>query len=737
MTSGRSEFEQSATNGTVEFHGNPVEENRTRVREKTLLERTEKGQAFAPSPVSVPGAPELPIGNFQDKLTAVTYKTLSARSPADLRCCATILHISLALRERLMRNVKAGSRWMVLCLLVLSAGLYIGTAWTPALDDEDVDAAHALVSQEMLQRHDFVVMYMDGVRYLIRPPMHFWLVAASYKLLGESEFATRLPVGLAMVGIVLLTFEFGRRFFGRRAGFYGALAVATSVGMFIYTRNMIPEAIYTLAFEGIFYLFLRSWTGSLDPRVGYWGAAALCAVAVLTRALIGLLFPACAIMAFITMTGGWHRWRELRPFSSAAIFLALAAPWHILAGLRTPGFFWAFFINEHVNRALGTRLPHDYGAVPLWAWWSAHLVWLFPWSFFVPLALRELPLSPRVWRQDMAPDMQARMLLMAWAGVILVFFTLESGSRLEYYSFGAWPAIAMLLGLGIAHAEESDGAWLRPVQRVLAGLSVLLAAVAGYFVWGSLHIQAASDVSQHLELRSPETYMTGMFHLLDLTPDSVADLRLPIILSAFSMLTAFVVAWILRERGIRLFPSIALALGMVGFIVAAHIAHDVLNPTLSSRSLAMEIKKNLRPEDQIALYGDIRVAPGIAFYSHRDVLLYNATGSNLEFGSHYPDAPKRFFDDQDFRQLWNSKGRVYLVVPAEHKEEVRERLPGNSLWVLAETGGKTAYVNQPPDQGNAPSATVSAFSEDKSKLTALHDPTFLTKGPKYRGNTPE
>jgi len=169
--------------------------------------------------------------------------------------------------------------WIALCLLVLSAGLYIGTAGRPALDDEDVDAAHAMVSQEMLVRHDFVVMYMDGVRYLIRPPMHFWLVAASYKLLGQTEFATRLPVGLAMVGIVLLTFEFGRRFFGQRAGLYGALAVATSVGMFLYTRNMIPEALYTFAFEATFYLFLRSWTGSLDTRIGYWGAAALCAFA--------------------------------------------------------------------------------------------------------------------------------------------------------------------------------------------------------------------------------------------------------------------------------------------------------------------------------------------------------------------------------------------------------------------------------------------------------------------------
>lgn len=598
-----------------------------------------------------------------------------------------------------MRNVTISARWMALCLLVLSAGLYIGTARSPALDDEDVDAAHAMVSQEMLQRHDFVVMYMDGVRYLIRPPMHFWMVAASYKFLGETEFATRLPIGLAVVGIVLLSFEFGRRFFGQRAGLYGALAIATSVGVFIFTRNMIPEAIYTLAFEGIFYLFLRSWTGSLDSRLGYWGAAALCAVAVLTRALIGLLFPAAAIVAFITMTRGWHRWRELRLFSSSAIFLALAAPWHILAAMRTPGFFWAFFINEHINRALGTRLPHDYGAVPLWAWWSAHLIWLFPWSFFFPLALRELPLPVSSWSTDNNPATQAKLLLFAWAGTILFFFTIESGSRLEYYSFGAWPAMCMLLGLGIADSEQSHQQWLRPVHRVLAALSVVLASVAGYFLWASMHVQAASDVSSHLEMRSPENYLTGMVHLLDLTPQSVADLRLPVILSSLSVLIAFVVAWVLRERGIRWLPTIALAVGMVGFIVAAHIAHDVLNPTLSSRTLALELSKNLQPTDQIALFGDIRVAPGIAFYSHRNVLLYDATGSNLEFGSHYPDAPKRFFSDADFSKLWEGRSRVFLVVPAEHKEDVRERLPEDSLWVFAETGGKTVYVNQPLQAG--------------------------------------
>jgi 4-amino-4-deoxy-L-arabinose transferase-like glycosyltransferase len=601
--------------------------------------------------------------------------------------------------------VTTNARWMVLFLLVLSAGLYIATAGSPALDDEDVDAAHAMVSQEMLQRHNFVVMYMDGIRYLIRPPMHFWLVAASYKLLGETEFATRLPIGLAVVGLVLLTFEFGRRFFGRLAGLYGALALVTSVGIFIFTRSMIPEAIYALAFEGIFYLFLRSWTGSLDPRLGYWGAAVLCAIAVLTRAAIGLLFPAATIIVFITMTHGWHRWRELRIFSSSAIFLAISAPWHILAAWRTPGFFWAYFINEHINRALGTRLPHDYGALPLWIWWSAHLAWLFPWSFFLPLAIRELPL-PRAWGKPMDPGQQARLLLFIWAGVILLFFTFESGSRTEYYSFGAWPAMFILLGLGIAHAEETDQAWLKPVQRTLAVLSVLVAAVAGYLLLISLHISATSDVTSHLKSRSPEQYISSMGHLLDLTPQSMADLRFPLILFSSSFLVGCVVAWALRERNVQVLPTIALALGMVGFVLAAHIAHAVLNPTFSSRTLAMEMNKCLRPGDQIALYGDIRVAPGVAFYSHRDVLLYDATGSNLEFGSHYPDAPKRFFNDSDFVELWQGRGRVFLVVPVEHEEEVREKLRGNSIWVLAETGGKTVYVNQPLEPGEIPIARL-------------------------------
>ena len=592
-----------------------------------------------------------------------------------------------------MKRAGLHSRWIAPSLLVLSSILYIGFAGSPALVDDDIDAAYALVPREMLQRHDYVVMYQDGIRFMIRPPMQFWMVAASYALLGESEFATRLPVALSMVGLVLLTFEFGRRFFGERAGFYGGLAVATSAGMFIFTRTVIPEAIYALEFTAIFYLFLRSWTGSLDPRVGYRAAAAVCALAVLTRGLIGLLFPVGAIAGFITLTRGWRRWRELRLFSSIAIFLAIALPWHILAEARAPGFFWVYFVNEHILRALGTREPHDYSAVPLWLWWLEHLAWLFPWIFFAPLLHREFP-RPRTWGQGMDPGAQARLLLFVWAGVILAFFSIEGGSRMEYYSFGAWPALALLLGVGIARAEENDDRWLRWSTRALAVLGALYAIAAGVFLIVFARSSLPTGIGGDLKTRSAEFYQSSMAHVLDLTPQALADLRAPLILSATSLCAAFLAAWILRTQKRSLAATVAVALGMVGFFVAANLAYKDFEPTLSSRALAMELNKRLRPGDRIALYGDLPVAPGIAFYCHRRVLLYNASGSELEFGSRYADAPKTFFGDQDFLSLWSGPDRVLLIVPADKNEEALRKLPRDSTRILAALGGKTAYVNR-------------------------------------------
>jgi len=107
----------------------------------------------------------------------------------------------------------------ILTLLLLTVTIYVATAARPSLLD-DADASHALAARAMLEDGNWAVLHINGVAWLEKPPLHYWLVAASYALLGETAFATRLPSALAVVALVLLLCSFGCRFL-ERAGFYG------------------------------------------------------------------------------------------------------------------------------------------------------------------------------------------------------------------------------------------------------------------------------------------------------------------------------------------------------------------------------------------------------------------------------------------------------------------------------------------------------------------------------------
>ena len=578
----------------------------------------------------------------------------------------------------------------VILLIVLSAAIYLGNAGFPALLD-DADASHAMVSHEMLQRHDWVILYMNGIRYLMKAPLHYWAVAMSYAALGQNEFSTRLPVALAMIGLVLLVNEFARRFFGVRAGLYSGLVVCTSAGLFLFTRIMIPEAIYALEFTAIFYLFLRGWTGSLDPRAAYWGAAAITGLAMLTRGLIGVIFPVAILLLFVAATRSWKRWRELRLFSSVAIFLLVAAPWHIFASLRADSFFWSYFINEHLKRAIGTRYPPDYEAVPLWLWLGAHLIWFFPWSIFLPGAVRCIP-RPCTWK-NLSTEGQARLLLVLWAGFILLFFSLTFGSRMEYYSFGAWPAIAMLLGIGLAKAEEQGKGWLVRMQAALAALGAALAAVLIAMLWISAKVQVNGDISSLLTEHENDFYRVSMAHILDLTPQAFALLRVPSALAAAAFLFGLVAAWWLRRNGRDEGAAICLAVTMAVFFFAANIALGVFGPYLSSRPLMTKVLPQIASADTLALYGEFDAMSGVAFYTDRQLLLWNGRYNNLEAGSQYADAPHIFLTDPEFLALWAGPKRVFLFVPSEQRAAAAQRLPVAGSYLLAESGGKAVYAN--------------------------------------------
>jgi 4-amino-4-deoxy-L-arabinose transferase-like glycosyltransferase len=589
-------------------------------------------------------------------------------------------------------------RFSVLILLALSIGIYVGTSAKPPLLD-DADASHALVAREMLQRGDWAVMYMDGVRYLEKAPLHYWMVAATYKLIGQGAFPTRLPLALSVVGLVLMVYGFARYFLGERAGFYSGLVICTSLGTFLFTRVMIPEAIFALELTAFFYLFLRAWNGALDPRIGYSGAAAMMALAVLTLGLIGLVFPLGVVFWFVVLTRSWNRWREMHLFSSALIFFGIAAPWHLLAEHRSPGFFWSYFVNEHFRRALGTRYPPDYDAVPLLLWWALHVVWLFPWSLFLPYALKEFP-HPSMWGRKMEPSQQARLLLFIWAGIILVFFSLTSGSRMEYYSFGAWPALAILLGSGLAKAEETHARWLPRFQAALAATGVLLAAALGFLLWSSWQIRQKDNISGLVQYHPFNSYRLSMAHIFDLTPKTFAALRGPAVLALVIFVFGFGAAWVLRRRRRDSASTLELALTMAAFLFCANWAFQIFSPRLTSRGLADAILPYLRAQDQIVEYGDFNSGSSIPYYTHRHAWIYNGrSGTNLELGSNYPDVPPTFLDDQQFPAFWRSPFRVFLFVSDEYCDVAVSRLPPDSTYLLAESGGKFIFVNRPVKEG--------------------------------------
>ncbi|MDQ2799731.1 MAG: glycosyltransferase family 39 protein, partial [Armatimonadota bacterium] len=347
------------------------------------------------------------------------------------------------------------AEWLL--ILVVFLAVYFAALFTPSLID-DADSTHAQAAQHMALTGHVVTLMVNGIRYLEKPPLPYWVVAIDYRIFGFNAFATHLPEALAVLGCAMLGLLWGRRAYTERSAFYAALAVLTSVGVFLFTRYFIPEAILTLLIALALYLFLTGLEDREPARI--YATYALLGLALLTKGLIAPVFFLGGVIPYLLITGEWRRWREFRLPTGILLFLAIGAPWHILAGLHNPdhghpvgnipspgnvhGFFYFYFINEHVLRFLGRRYPRDYNKLPGYLFWSLHLVWLFPWSIYWPATLysswRKNRASGQQWgwkrRQRLDFGGQTTLLLAIYAAFILLFFSLSTNQ--EYYTYPAY-----------------------------------------------------------------------------------------------------------------------------------------------------------------------------------------------------------------------------------------------------------------------------------------------------------
>jgi hypothetical protein len=248
-----------------------------------------------------------------------------------------------------------------------------------------------------------------------------------------------------------------------------------------------------------------------------------------------------------------------------------------------------------------------------------------------------------------------------------------------------YPALALLLGSAIAN-EDSWTRWGTRVLGLIAASCSMCIGILLYLVRGAA---APGDISQALQ-QHPEAYTLSLGHMGDLTVQSFAYLRAPLVLAGVALLAGTVACWVGRTRRVYL----AIALMMVLFIHASRLALVVFDPYLSSRPLAEALLR--APEGKLIINGEYYAFSSVFFYTGRTALLWNGRRNNLEYGSYAPGSPSIFIDDRQFQSLWNSSERYFVLSDGEGISHLHDSVEVQKLFLMAESGGKTLYSNLPP-----------------------------------------
>lgn len=690
-------------------------------------------------------------------------------------------------------------RWSPRSLIIILLAwliLQIGGLFTPGLLD-DVDSVYIEIAREMMQRHDYVTPYINGIRFFDKPPLLYWMAAGSMHLFGVHDWAGRLPLALAVLALLLSVYALGIRLFANispprtpdRAAFYAALALATSIGPYLYTRFYIPDILLALWMTLAVHLFLIALdriheapqnrgpqrahllvgvenrvphlrdsligdkvgnreSGPLSseepvpsPLLPCLAFAAVMALNVLTKGLIGLVFPIGFVLLYLAITKQLHLLLKLHLLASTAVFLLIAAPWHILAALRNPaialpanlglpatgGWAWFYLYNEHIARFLSKRIPHDYGLTPVWLFWLYLVLWIMPWAIFLPAALPQLIRSLRrrqafvishnstespdvvaIRKQTIAETIrhnrQNAIILLLWAAVVLGFFTVSN--RQEYYSLPALPALALIIGSILARAEctsrgIADPATNRSILNwhlyALVPLTTLVAIICAYFAITAPPPASGADIVSLLTMAgSTQAYNLSLSHVTDLTTAAMGFFRGPLAATAIGMLGLGLGSYLLRRKGRTYAANLALAAFMTIILLAAHEGLVRFYPILGSKDLAEAINEaqhaQPRPDDLIVIDGELTSGSTLIFYTGQQVHLINGRINGLWYGSFWPDAPPVFETENGLRQLWSSPRRIFLFT-YNPDTRTKDLTPYNQVHTLASAGGKTILIN--------------------------------------------
>ncbi len=546
-------------------------------------------------------------------------------------------------------------------LLTLAFGaLYFFRLGSYPLSNPD-EGRYAEIPREMIATGDWITPRLNGVNYFEKPPLVYWATAVMQKIFGYNEWSVRaVPVLFALWG-VLLTYAAGRRWHGREAGLLAAVVLGTSLLWFAIGHiPLLDMAVSVLMAQALFAFLLGVREPPGATRRGFfYGLYASMALATLAKGLIGFLVTGAVMFLWLLVFNQWRRLRPLYLPTGALLFLALAAPWHVLAALQNETWVHRYFVYEHFERFL-TPVASRPGPIYYFVWVVA--AGLIPWTGFLWPALAAAMRGGWARRRENADA----WFLVTWAAFVFFFFSV-SKSKLPPYILPIFPALAVLIGAWLAPVlAGKSAAPLRVGLRVFTFMNGLLAAAL-----------LAAVLKPGLVIRDLE---------------QLAALRTPAIALAVVLLVGGVLApWLARLRGPR--PAItSMAVAMAVFLVVLQLAAPAINKP-GTKELALLVRERARPGDRVMHYHEF--FHDFTFYAARlvDVVAFKGELELEEDAA--ARASGRFMDEETFRHLWVQPGRIFAVA---RKKDVGAKLfrdPEFRYHLLAASPDHFLFSNQP------------------------------------------
>jgi 4-amino-4-deoxy-L-arabinose transferase-like glycosyltransferase len=536
------------------------------------------------------------------------------------------------------------------CLLVILIGGYILFFFhlgSYSLKEPD-EGRYAEIPREMLERGDYLVPYLNYVRYFEKPPLLYWVTAGSFRLFGADEWSFRFPNALAALLCALSLYLFSQKWFGWRIAFSSALILISSFGFFAMGRIVTTDMLFSvLLFTAILSFNAYCREGKAVHRHLFYFLVAL---ATLAKGPVSLILIGGTVLIYLFSERKLSLLKDLLNAKDILLYLLVTAPWFIAISLKEKEFFNFFFVDQHLLRFLTTK--HDRSG-PLYYFLPVLLGGMLPWSVFLPRALVGL------WR------VRELRLFFIWSGVVFLFFSV-SGSKLPPYILPVFPALALILGYLFGSR------WKDAVSKVEVTAYIVLFLIAGAAGIAALRGNLGAWVTDPSTLE---------------VISSVKGLEIGLAMVSGVIIVALCI------RSVRRYASL---LGLLtGFslslIVLMMCQADVIDGLKTAKALALPINHSAEPGAVLVSYGSYQQT--LPFYTKQRVYLVDYTGE-LKMGSENEDARPSFLTKKGFQDVLDSGRPVYCVVRQDWIEYINKMAP-RPLRVIACQDERCLLSNRP------------------------------------------